>query len=342
VTTNLKTVTGATKDYPLAQRTLIVGSSTSGKSAVTQAVELAVSKRMTDFTGRENSSLRTVQDSVVVAGAQLVTVIAGEPGPLLYSETLESIQKSPLEAHVELLGGLLPAEARDMHAKLKSAERTKRDLAGQIVKLASAAEFVGQFLSGVTDPAAMPHTEALRESAAKSVVLLEGQMATLDAGIEGARNAIRLAVRLAWNEDVLAAINDYIPIKPYLGKLCVNADGFGLGLQRPNEPARFALSGSEFNIVVTAMACARASRFAENSAELPIIIPADRAIDPELLQGWMEVLSLAPAQILLTSTVMPAKVPKGWTVLNMNAAGSKKKLAVQTRAKTAKKGSKRK
>ena len=333
VTTNLKRHDGQPVKYHLDQRTLIVGSSASGKSTITQAVELACAQRMSDFTGRQDAAYKTVQDAVVVEGAKLVLQLEGEPGPLLYSPVLEAIQSNPIAAHVELLGARrLSPEALDLFEQLKAGERLKRDMAGRISAARNVEAFMGRQLETLTAGVSSEESQRLREKASQDINTFEQAVKDLESKLDGLKGALRLAITAAWTDDVLAAVSAYIPGQ--LGTLRVQTEGFGLGLQRRNEPVRWALSGSEFNIVVTALAAEGSEVLpAAGSTVMPVLVPHDRAIDPGLLEQWMAALSKAPVQVLLTTTVKPGKVPKGWNVLEISAASDKPGTAKKARAR---------
>ena len=346
VITNLKRHDGQPVKYHLDQRTLIVGSSASGKSTITQAVELACAQRMSDFQGRQDSSLRTVQDAVVIDGAKTIISLEGDPGPLLFSPVLEAIQSNPIAAHIELLGKRwLSTEALDLFEQLKAGERLKRDIAGKIGAAKAVEAFMGRQLetlsAGVSsDPASQSNGQVirceeasrLREKASADINTFEGAVKELESKLDGLKGALRLAIAAAWTDDVLDAVSVYIPSQ--LGSLRVQTEGFGLGLQRRNEPVRWALSGSEFNIVVTALAAEGSEVLpAAGSTVMPVLVPHDRAIDPGLLEQWMAALSKAPVQVLLTTTVKPGKVPKGWNVLEISAASDKPGTAKKARAR---------
>lgn len=73
-----------------------------------------------------------------------------------------------------------------------------------------------------------------------------------------------------------------------------------------------ALSGAEWTIVTTALACVLGTR----RAEIAVVIPEDRDIDPETLANTMRALADAPCQILWSVTKTPkGRTPAGWTVI---------------------------
>lgn len=79
-----------------------------------------------------------------------------------------------------------------------------------------------------------------------------------------------------------------------------------------------ALSGAEWGIVTTAVACALARIHGQGKSGrlLPVIIMEERDYDPKTLAAAMRALADAPAQILWTSTKTPhGRVPKGWDVI---------------------------
>ena len=321
VTSNLKRPDGKPVKYQLGQRTLIVGSSASGKSAVTQSVELACAQRMSDWQFRQDSSLKTVQGGVVIDGAEVQIALEGESGPMLFSPVLEAIQSNPIAAHIELLGKRrLSAEALDLYEQLKAGERLKRDFAGKIGAAKAVEAFMGRQLETISAGVSLDESTRLREKASQDINTFDGAVKDLESKMDGLKGAIKLAIKASWTDAVLAAISFYIPAA--LGSLRVQTDGFALGLQRKNEPVRWALSGSESNVVCTALACEGAEVLNETASQvMPILVPHDRAIDPGLLEAWMMTLVRASnVQVLLTSTVKPARVPKGWSVLEIGQA----------------------
>jgi energy-coupling factor transporter ATP-binding protein EcfA2 len=82
------------------------------------------------------------------------------------------------------------------------------------------------------------------------------------------------------------------------------------GLLR-GEHLETALSGAEWARVITAMAsaCTPADRFA-------ILIPEERAFDPDTLSQVLTAFGSAPHQVILCSPIEPTTVPDGWTVVH--------------------------
>lgn len=307
VTTNLKRLDGKPKTYKLGLKTLVVGRSASGKSAVTQAVELAVGGKMSDYLGRAESSERTVKSRVVAPDEErgLVATITTDGGAveegvtrLIYAPALDAILSNPIDAHVALLGETLPADARATHAELKTEERHKREVSA---KATAVRTFVERARTVGLDGAALATIEA-------EAVTFENEVAGLDGKLDRLRDELRHAIELAWTPRVQSAVSRFVPAR--LGRFVVDTSiGFGFGLQRPNKLPRWAPSGSEWNILVSALALRTANTDAD------VLIPADRAIDRGLLVEWMKVLTKTPAQVILTCVEAPEKIPAGWTVL---------------------------
>jgi energy-coupling factor transporter ATP-binding protein EcfA2 len=87
------------------------------------------------------------------------------------------------------------------------------------------------------------------------------------------------------------------------------------GFLRPQEDdsAEFhtGLSGGEWARLEVALASAAIS----DAGELHVIVPADRSWDAETLSEVLLALSNAPAQVILTTTTMPRRVPEGWMMI---------------------------
>lgn len=331
LTTNVKSPSGEPRTFKLYPKTLIVGPSASGKSAITQGVELALSDRLSDYLGRADASLRTISGAVTAAEKPVATV-AGAAGGLLYADTLEACLRNPLDAHVALLGALLPPPSVEMVHEVKALERERREATNEAEAAAAVKAWLTPRLGVREEPTwVRPALEEVTGRERAAIERAEGKKGRLDS----LRGALRIAVQAAWTEDVLAAVSRFIPKR--LGHLRIACgDGaalhFGLGLQRAGEPVRWAPSGSEWNVIVSALACWRAGRFAEittgpaagvsggvQNAALPVIIPADRAIDGPLLREWMQALAKAPAQVLLTAIAAPREPVRGWTVVKVRA-----------------------
>ena len=92
------------------------------------------------------------------------------------------------------------------------------------------------------------------------------------------------------------------------------APRFVLGLRRGVGRTRWALSGAEWVVALSALAlgCLRAA-----PDEVPLLAPADVGMDEELLREWMECLSGAPAQVLLTSTLPSLRAIAGFPLVHV-------------------------
>jgi len=89
---------------------------------------------------------------------------------------------------------------------------------------------------------------------------------------------------------------------------------FRFGLVRDGE-LHTALSGAETTAVMTAIGAVAAKGRKE---ELAVLIPEERAYDPEMLAHIMRGLRRTDAQVILTSTVrFKGKTPAGWTIVDL-------------------------
>lgn len=90
------------------------------------------------------------------------------------------------------------------------------------------------------------------------------------------------------------------------------------GLMRKGE-IQTALSEGEWAQVVCAIAAVISSQPDEKgNVPFSVIVPPDRAFDPKTLTQVLKAFSDMPQQVIITSTVMPAQVPAGWRVVNLN------------------------
>ena len=76
------------------------------------------------------------------------------------------------------------------------------------------------------------------------------------------------------------------------------------------EAMHTALSGAEWARVTAAMASAAVPK-----GQFAVIIPEERAFDPDTLKEVMEALTACPHQVIITSPIAPKRAPKGWTVI---------------------------
>lgn len=87
---------------------------------------------------------------------------------------------------------------------------------------------------------------------------------------------------------------------------------FQFGLKGPDGLLRTALSGAEWARVTSAIA----SACIPNDGKLHIVIPEERAYDPQTLFQTMTAFSRVPGQVIIASPVAPTTVPPGWTVVD--------------------------
>ena len=105
--------------------------------------------------------------------------------------------------------------------------------------------------------------------------------------------------------DFESRVSMFLPEGELLG---VDLDASRVGLIRHGE-LHTALSGAEWSRVLLAIAVAE-----EAESNLPaVLVPDDRAWDPDTLTKVMEALSEAPGQVIIMSTVGPEKPVEGWT-----------------------------
>lgn len=76
-----------------------------------------------------------------------------------------------------------------------------------------------------------------------------------------------------------------------------------------------ALSGAEWVQVLTAIG----SAVSEGATGPTVLIPEERAFHPRTLERVMEAWAQAPVQVILTHPTAPARIPQGWTVIDVDA-----------------------
>lgn len=108
-------------------------------------------------------------------------------------------------------------------------------------------------------------------------------------------------------------VQQFLPGRDVFG---IDLDTGRVGLQRPAAPGALtlhtALSGAEESRVLLALAATQV-----RPDEVCVFTPRDRAWDPVTLVDVMDAMSQAPGQVILMSTVMPASVPSGWSVVHV-------------------------
>jgi len=92
----------------------------------------------------------------------------------------------------------------------------------------------------------------------------------------------------------------------------VDLDAGRVGLKR-GDVAHTSLSGAELSRVLLAVLSAE-----ESEGSTPSILePEDRGWDPDTLSDVMTALTDSPDQVILMSTVLPARSPEGWRVIEV-------------------------
>lgn len=109
--------------------------------------------------------------------------------------------------------------------------------------------------------------------------------------------------------DFEAKVSSYLPEGERIG---VDLDSSRFGLIRDGE-LHSALSGAEWSRVLLALASAQD----EGSSTPSLLVPEDRAWDPDTLSRVMKALSTSPVQVIIMSTVAPSVVEEGWTCINL-------------------------
>jgi len=91
---------------------------------------------------------------------------------------------------------------------------------------------------------------------------------------------------------------------------------FRMGLRR-GDKLHCALSGAEWASVTTAIAMVVSERLPMK--DVSVLIPEDRAWDPKTLSLVMRAYGSFNGQVIMASTIRPkGKVPKGWTIIDMD------------------------
>lgn len=99
-------------------------------------------------------------------------------------------------------------------------------------------------------------------------------------------------------------------VSPFLGdEFALDLDASRVGLKR-GDYVHTALSGVEEARVLMALG-------ASLQAEDAIMIPKDRAWDPDTLAKTMAALTESPTPVMIMSTVKPSRVVEGWTLVEL-------------------------
>lgn len=116
------------------------------------------------------------------------------------------------------------------------------------------------------------------------------------------------------------AVTDNLPVGWSFSLTLVNEKGkdtFEWAVDKSDDKDHFALSGSEFETVV--MAIAETVMQVNDYAGPALIKPADRGWSPTTLADLTEALARSTCQVLIESTVAPAYEVDGWTYIYLDA-----------------------
>lgn len=288
-------IKGKNINAQLYEKTLIVGPSASGKSAIIGAVELALGGKISDVQGRD-SAFRTVNKLLAQEGIKLEASYTGEKPKLLFYDVKNALMKSPLQTGLALLQLInVRLDAAAEYQAFSSLRKQPQDRVRAIEGVLALPELANTELL-----AAAIQLKALRNSS-------QTEVDRLGLVIDGLESQLTEQVTDRLKSLVLCA-EPYVPEQ--LGALVLQ-DG-KVGLRRDNL-VRYGLSGSEWNIVITALACG----VAEITKQPATVIPEDRAIDVDLLFRWMVALRSAPCQVLVTSIPLHSSnhLPEPWELL---------------------------
>lgn len=123
-------------------------------------------------------------------------------------------------------------------------------------------------------------------------------------------------------DSFIAKVQSYLPRGDFFG---LELDPVRFGLKSTVEvegkqvtALRCALSGAEWARVTAALASVAAEMM---PAEMSIVVPEERAFDPDTLTHVLRAFTSVPCQVLLASPIMPSVVPEGWTVVRVGGGG---------------------
>ena len=284
----------------LGRHTLVLGPSASGKSALIQAIECALGLGESDYQGREVVKLPAWERMLTADGQEPDVELTVEPettgGRLLYREALAALRKSPIFAMAALVGLAAPEALSEENEAIRGLDFARH---WQGV-YAGARPVDPKWLSWFADERSRASRMHEKARVQRSRELAEVY-----------REASPIVRQMA------LAASQYVPIE--LGDLVVDlgrakAPKCALGLRRAGR-TRYGLSGSEWSICVSALAVTMA-----DPGKLCLVIPEDRAVSPGLLSAWLERLSFAPCQVLITAVNAPERLPADWKVWSPDAA----------------------
>lgn len=196
--------------------------------------------------------------------------------------------------------------ARDhADAKIEAWNRLLAQLA-QTPDMRSAATYLGQLESRA---ATWEQINNMRAEAAQLT-----QTAEVHATFAGVARKVRRALVEKAKDGFVARVRRFEPafalqIEDEDRNVC------RVGLQHDGQ-IHTALSGAEWVRVHLALGAVVAESLPEDTPV--VLIPEERAFDAETLATLMAQLNDAPCQVLLTSTVVPARPVPGWTVIHID------------------------
>lgn len=333
VTTSVK---GPTRNYTLGQRTVICGDNGSGKSAITQSIELALTGGVSDVAGRDPRDRRI--GDIFPHGAGGVGLLwsdgatseyhyqngkgtrSGRAAPLLGADVAAALAAGDdrlLLTLCEMVGHPLAA-TNPSAIKEAKANLTARREALEAAKAAATAR-VG---SCPTCGAAAPRGDATVQQAHRSAIeALTGQVEGLAARLQQLTDADAQvhAANLSSARDRVAELawqgSKYMP------------DGWGLSLsahgpvrvQVSTGPARTpvaAPSGGQWAAALLALGCA----VSENLAAPSVVILPDRGMSSRTVRSLLRaIMDTMPTTQVIVPTVVPEAVlidsAAHWTVI---------------------------
>lgn len=284
-------------DCELGAKTLILGASGSGKSAIVNSIELAVTRRLGDLLAREDVSRKDLLACYTSDGAPPFAEVKplSPDASLPFRELKEAIRGSP----ETLWRYVLKCPADETVKKQLKHSKTRLDEAQ------SALEYMGR---------AYPDNMGMLRLIRADVQMLKADVLQHEESLDqSTRELCPLAFEFAptWARKAAAFVPESLGAVA-ISVLASEKLDFKVGLKRSKEAApRFALSGAEWNIVTTALAIAL------NDAPSAIVIPDDRAISSLTLTQWLAKLAAAKCQVVVTSTVKPKEPVKGFVLLEL-------------------------
>lgn len=246
-------------------------------------------------------ALRTVIQAQIASGAKACGVCSSTAADGAFQRRLAAVEQAAQAAadaaarHQAARAAVAVAEAevREAQWAIESAQRAAEAATTAAESVAAAAVQANETKAVELEKAAA-EWEALADAA------------------ERVMTALVTDARLAFEGRVQA----FMPAGMTFGLDLVDGDRevTRFGLRQPDGSIRSALSGAEWAIVTVALASAVAP-----AGELSVIVPEERAFDPETLTAALRAFSNVHAQVIVTSPIMPSEVPAGWAVISVGA-----------------------